>query len=68
MTNTIMANDTELKTKVEESVHDDCLVLARGYGFDTRSEFLRWLVLRELYGATSQLHIIRLPGAITGRI
>jgi hypothetical protein len=62
-----MANDTELKTKVEESVHDDFLVLARDYGFENRAECLRWLVHRELYGAKAQQQNNRMPGACVGQ-
>lgn len=46
-----MANDLELKAKVSEKVHDDFLVTARALGFATRSEFLRHLICRELYGS-----------------
>ncbi|MFZ2172366.1 MAG: hypothetical protein WAW61_22360 [Methylococcaceae bacterium] len=61
-----MANDTELKAKVEESVHDDFVSLCRDYGFDHKSEFLRFLILRELYGAKAQQQINRMPGALKG--
>jgi hypothetical protein len=62
-----MANDCELKAKVSEETHDDFLILSRHLGFNSRSEFLRYLVERELYGAKAQLQIIRMPGAVTGR-
>lgn len=62
-----MANDTELKTKVEESVHDDFLHLARDYGFDNKSDLLRFIIMRELYGAKVQQKNNRIPGALTGR-
>lgn len=62
-----MSNDTELKCKVEESVHDDFLIAAKHLGFSSRSEFLRYLVERELYGISSQLQITRIPGAFTGQ-
>lgn len=62
-----MANDSELKCKVEESVHDDFLIASKHLGFSNRSEFLRYLVMRELYGISSQLQITRVPGAYTGQ-
>lgn len=62
-----MSNDTELKCKVAESVHDDFLIAAKHLGFSSRSEFLRYLVERELYGISSQLQITRIPGAFTGQ-
>ncbi len=62
-----MAQDTELKTKVEEVVHDDFVSLGRDYGFDHKGEFLRFLILRELYGAKIQQKNNRMPGAFTGR-
>ena len=62
-----MPNDTELKCKVTEDTHDDFLVAARHLGFSTRSEFLRYLVHRELYGISGQLQITRIPGAYTGQ-
>ena len=46
-----MAQDHELKTKVEETVHDDFVSLARDYGFEHKGELVRHLILRELYGA-----------------
>lgn len=62
-----MPNDHELKAKVTEKTHDDFLLLARQMGFDNRSEYLRYLVERELYGATSMVNFHRFPGAITGQ-
>lgn len=61
-----MANDIDLKTKVSEETSDDFMIAARHLGFDNRSEFLRYLVERELYGVSAQLHIVRKPGAVTG--
>lgn len=62
-----MSADAELKCRVEESTHDDFLIAAKHLGFNTRSEFLRYLVERELYGVSSQLQITRMPGAIPGQ-
>jgi hypothetical protein len=62
-----MPNDTELKCKVSEETHDDFMIAARHLGFATRSEFLRYLVHRELYGVSSQLQITRIPGALVGQ-
>ena len=45
-----MSNDTELKTVVPESVHDDFIVAARNNGFETKSEYLRYLISVTLYG------------------
>lgn len=61
-----MPNDTDLKCKVSEEVHDDFLIAAKHLGFHTRSELLRYLVHRELYGVSSQLQITRMPGAHLG--
>jgi hypothetical protein len=66
MENNVMANDTVVTTKVEESVSDDFIVQARAYGFDTRAEFLRFLILRELYGAKALTNTSRTPGAFIG--
>jgi len=55
-------NDVELKTHVSEQVHDDFLLLVRAYGFSSKSELLRYLVERELYGSLSQIQIT-VPGA-----
>lgn len=62
-----MSADCELKAKVSEQTHDDFLIAAKHLGFATRSEFLRYLVERELYGVSSQLQITRLPGALVGQ-
>ena len=60
-------NDCELKAKVTEKTHDDFLIAAKHLGFTSRSEFLRYLVERELYGISAQLQITRIPGAYTGQ-
>jgi hypothetical protein len=65
MSDTSMANDATLETKVTEEIHDDFMIAARHLGFKTRSEFLRYLVIRELYGVSAQLQITRIPGAVT---
>lgn len=62
-----MTADCELKAKVSEQTHDDFLIAAKHLGFSTRSEFLRYLVERELYGVSSQLQITRMPGALVGQ-
>ena len=60
-------NGSELKTKVSETVHDDFLIAGKHLGFSNRSEFLRYLVERELYGVSSKLQITRIAGAVTGQ-
>lgn len=61
-------NDVELKTHVSEQVHEDFLFLVRAYGFGSKSELLRYLVERELYGSLSQIQIT-VPGArMAGRM
>jgi hypothetical protein len=62
-----MAHDTEIKTYVEEKVHEDVLVMYRARGFKNKTEYVRWLIHQDLYGSMAQLQINRLPGAITGR-
>lgn len=62
-----MSADCELKAKVTEQVHDDFLIAARHLGFSTRSEFLRYLIERELYGISAQLQITRVAGAYIGQ-
>ena len=62
-----MSADCELKAKVTEQTHDDFLIAARHLGFSSRSEFLRYLIERELYGVSAQLQITRIPGAYTGQ-
>lgn len=59
--------DCELKTKVTEQVHDDFLIAAKHLGFKDRSEYLRFIISRELYGISSQLQITRIPGAFLGQ-
>ena len=61
-----MSADCELKAKVTEQTHDDFLIAAKHLGFSSRSEFLRYLIERELYGISSQLQITRIPGAYIG--
>ncbi|MCP3850628.1 MAG: hypothetical protein GY694_10400 [Gammaproteobacteria bacterium] len=48
-------NDTELKTVISQQAHDDFLVLARNSGFNSKSEYLRYIVEERLYGHFSQL-------------
>jgi hypothetical protein len=62
-----MANDIDVKTSVDEETHDDLLVMARQYGFKTRSECVRWLIKRELAWAKPHLQIMRLPGVMPER-
>lgn len=62
-----MSADCELKAKVTEQTHDDFLIAAKHLGFSSRSEFLRYLIERELYGISSQLQITRIPGAYIGQ-
>ena len=59
--------DVELKCKVTETVHEDFIVAARQLGFADKSKFLRYLVERELYGVSAQLHIAKMPGAYPGQ-
>jgi len=60
-------NDTELKTHVSEETHDDFAVLARILGFENKSQFLRFLVVREVDGVLPQLKT-NAPGyGLTGR-
>ena len=62
-----MANDVDVKTKISEKDHDNFLILSRQLGFETRSQCLRYLVKRELYGAMAQVQTNRSPGAVIGR-
>lgn len=62
-----MTVDCELKAKVTEQEHDDFLIAAKHLGFHSRSEFLRYLIRRELYGISSQLQITRISGALKGQ-
>ncbi|WP_319557926.1 hypothetical protein [Thiomicrorhabdus sp.] len=48
-------NDIELKTHVPEEVHEEFLVLSRMLGFTSKSEFLRFIVTREVKGVMPQL-------------
>lgn len=50
-----MSNDTELKTHVDEDIHDDFIVLARMLGFENKSQLLRFIVVREVKGTLPQL-------------
>lgn len=45
-----MSNAVELKTKLPEAVFDDFIFLSRQLGFESRSECLRALIEKELYG------------------
>lgn len=47
-------NDTELKTKVTEDEHDSFNFLAHALGL-TKSEYLRVLIKKEVYGTLPQL-------------
>jgi len=62
-----MSNDVELKTHVSEQTHDDFLLLVRAYGFRSKSELLRYLVERELYGVVPHLQITAPGAGLTGR-
>ncbi len=67
-----MVRDCELKVKVTETVHDDFMIARRLLGFSTRSDFLLWIINKELYGIVTHLNIDRSnltkePGALTGR-
>lgn len=62
-----MAQDFDIKTSVTEEIHDDLLLMARQYGFKTRAECVRWLILRELTWSKSQLQITQMPGMVKGR-
>ena len=62
-----MSDEFELKCKVNESLHDDFLVLSRQLGFQSKTDFLRYLVKRELYGASSLVQVSRMPGAYLGQ-
>ena len=48
-------NEIELKTHVSEKIHDDFLVLSRLLGFDTKAEFLRFIITREVSGTLPQI-------------
>ena len=48
-------NEIELKTHVTEQIHDDFLVLSRLLGFDTKAEFLRFIITREVLGSLPQI-------------
>jgi hypothetical protein len=50
-----MENNTELKTHVSEQESDDFIALARLLGFETKSQFLRFIALREIKGVLPQL-------------
>ncbi len=52
-----MKNDMELKTHVSEQVHDDFSLLVRAYGMSNKSELLRHLIERELYGTMPRLQV-----------
>jgi hypothetical protein len=65
-----MANDhdlRELKARVSEEIHDDFLLSGKKLGFKTRTEYLTWVILKELYGVVPQLQITREPGGFQGR-
>ena len=62
-----MSKDFELKCKVDEQTNDDVLITLKHLGFKTRSEFLEYLVIREIYGVASLLQINRQPGAYLGQ-
>jgi hypothetical protein len=61
-----MALDIDVKTSISEDDHDDLLLMARQYGFKTRSECVRWLIKRELVWSKPQLQINRMPGVLKG--
>lgn len=58
--------DHEIKAKIDEKTHDDALMCSRSQGFDTRSDWVRFLIMRELYGISSMVSIAHIPGAIQG--
>jgi len=57
----------ELRTSVNEQVHDDFLVAGRHLGFSCRADFLRYLVNRELYGVTALYQVTKRAGAMEER-
>jgi hypothetical protein len=64
--------DCFLKVRVTETVHDDFMIAGRMLGFATRSDFLNWVINKELYGIVTHLNITRghdtkEPGAFIGR-
>lgn len=50
-----MENNVELKTHVTEVDSDDFIALARLLGFENKSQYLRFIVLREIKGVLPQL-------------
>lgn len=54
-------NDRELKIHVDETFHDDFVAMARIMGFDNKSQYMRSILERELYGVISQVQVT-LPG------
>lgn len=57
----------EVKTKLTDQANEDLICTYRARGFENKAEYLRWLILHDLYGAMGQIQIKRYPGAITGR-
>lgn len=55
--------DVPLETSVTSATADDFLVASRLCGFQSKSEYLRYLIERELYGTmTYASRLNRLPG------
>ena len=50
-----MENNVELKTHISEADSDDFIALARLLGFENKSQYLRFIALREIKGVLPQL-------------
>lgn len=59
--------DVPLETSVTAETAEDFGFLSRATGFQSKAEFLRYLVERELYGTLKQAErVVRLPGVVNG--
>lgn len=57
----------EAKTKLSDQEYEDMLLTYRARGFDNKADYVRWLILHDLYGAMAQIKVNHYPGALTGR-
>jgi hypothetical protein len=46
--------DVRVETTLTPSVFEDLITLYRKTGYKTRQEWLRWLIVRELYGSVGE--------------
>jgi len=63
-----MGNDKELKTHVDEDLYDEVIFIARALGFENKSQYLRALIQRDIYGVSRQVKSSAASAAMLGPV